>query len=314
MIIENQVKFITIDNDEEGQRIDNFLLMRLKGVPKSKIYHIIRKGEVRVNKSRIKPEYKIKKDDLIRIPPIYLFKKEQNVISTKFHKKYLLTEYILYEDEHLLVLNKPSGISVHGGTGINFSVIEVLRSLRPEIYFLELVHRLDRETSGVLLIAKKRSALRILHQQLRLKQIQKQYIALVRGHWPEHIKIIKAPLLRNTLQSGERIVKVSNNGKFSETHFKIEKYFSNSTLLKINPITGRTHQIRVHTQYVKHPIACDNRYGDINFNQQLAITGLKRLFLHANSLMFFHPVNMKKLTFYATLDQKLKNYLTLLNK
>ncbi|MGP1946714.1 MAG: 23S rRNA pseudouridine(955/2504/2580) synthase RluC, partial [Arsenophonus sp. ER-LPS3-MAG3] len=289
-------------------------LMRLKGVPKSKIYHIIRKGEVRVNKSRIKPEYKIKKDDLIRIPPIYLFKKEQNVISTKFHKKYLLTEYILYEDEHLLVLNKPSGISVHGGTGINFSVIEVLRSLRPEIYFLELVHRLDRETSGVLLIAKKRSALRILHQQLRLKQIQKQYIALVRGHWPEHIKIIKAPLLRNTLQSGERIVKVSNNGKFSETHFKIEKYFSNSTLLKINPITGRTHQIRVHTQYVKHPIACDNRYGDINFNQQLAITGLKRLFLHANSLMFFHPVNMKKLTFYATLDQKLKNYLTLLNK
>ncbi|MGP1930074.1 MAG: RluA family pseudouridine synthase, partial [Arsenophonus sp. ET-DL12-MAG3] len=183
-----------------------------------------------------------------------------------------------------------------------------------EIYFLELVHRLDRETSGVLLIAKKRSALRILHQQLRLKQIQKQYIALVRGHWPEHIKIIKAPLLRNTLQSGERIVKVSNNGKFSETHFKIEKYFSNSTLLKINPITGRTHQIRVHTQYVKHPIACDNRYGDINFNQQLAITGLKRLFLHASSLMFFHPVNMKKLTFYATLDQKLKNYLTLLNK
>ncbi|XZQ55922.1 MAG: 23S rRNA pseudouridine(955/2504/2580) synthase RluC [Arsenophonus sp.] len=314
MMIKNQVKFITIDNNEEGQRIDNFLLMRLKGVPKSKIYHIIRKGEVRVNKSRIKPEYKIKKDDLIRIPPIYLFKKEQNVISTKFYKKYILTEYIIYEDEHLLVLNKPSGISVHGGTGINFSVIEVLRSLRPEIYFLELVHRLDRETSGVLLIAKKRSALRILHQQLRLKQMQKQYIALVRGHWPEHIKIIKAPLLRNTLQSGERIVKVSNNGKFSETHFKIEKYFSNSTLIKINPITGRTHQIRVHTQYVKHPIACDNRYGDINFNQQLAITGLKRLFLHASSLMFFHPVNMKKLTFYATLDQKLKNYLTLLNK
>ncbi|XZQ56591.1 MAG: 23S rRNA pseudouridine(955/2504/2580) synthase RluC [Arsenophonus sp.] len=314
MMIKNQVKFITIDNNEEGQRIDNFLLMRLKGVPKSKIYHIIRKGEVRVNKSRIKPEYKIKKDDLIRIPPIYLFKKEQNVISTKFYKKYILTEYIIYEDEHLLVLNKPSGISVHGGTGINFSVIEVLRSLRPEIYFLELVHRLDRETSGVLLIAKKRSALRILHQQLRLKQMQKQYIALVRGHWPEHIKIIKAPLLRNTLQSGERIVKVSNNGKFSETHFKIEKYFSNSTLIKINPITGRTHQIRVHTQYVKHPIACDNRYGDINFNQQLAIIGLKRLFLHASSLMFFHPVNMKKLTFYATLDQKLKNYLTLLNK
>ncbi|MGP1958116.1 MAG: 23S rRNA pseudouridine(955/2504/2580) synthase RluC [Arsenophonus sp.] len=313
-MIKNQVKFITIDNNEEGQRIDNFLLMRLKGVPKSKIYHIIRKGEVRVNKSRIKPEYKIKKDDLIRIPPIYLFKKEQNVISTKFYKKYILTEYIIYEDEHLLVLNKPSGISVHGGTGINFSVIEVLRSLRPEIYFLELVHRLDRETSGVLLIAKKRSALRILHQQLRLKQMQKQYIALVRGHWPEHIKIIKAPLLRNTLQSGERIVKVSNNGKFSETHFKIEKYFSNSTLIKINPITGRTHQIRVHTQYVKHPIACDNRYGDINFNQQLAIIGLKRLFLHASSLMFFHPVNMKKLTFYATLDQKLKNYLTLLNK
>ncbi|WGL97311.1 23S rRNA pseudouridine(955/2504/2580) synthase RluC [Arsenophonus sp. aPb] len=314
MKIQNQVQFVTIDNDEAGQRIDNFLLTRLKGVPKSMIYRIIRKGEVRINSGRIKPEYKIQAGDLIRIPPVRQAEKQQNVISAKLDKVAALTDCILHEDEYLLVLNKPSGMAVHGGSGVNFGVIEALRVLRPEARFLELVHRLDRETSGVLLIAKKRSALRVLHQQLRLKQMQKQYLALVKGQWPSHIKVIQAPLLKNILQSGERIVKVDADGKYSETHFKIEERFYNATLVKASPITGRTHQIRVHAQYAKHPIACDNRYGDLDFDKQLTITGLKRLFLHASSLMLIHPSSGEKLTFNAPLDQQLKNCLAILRK
>lgn len=314
MKIQNQVQFVTINNDEAGQRIDNFLLTRLKGVPKSMIYRIIRKGEVRINSGRVKPEYKIQAGDLIRIPPVRQAEKQQNVISAKLDKVAALTDCIIYEDEHLLVLNKPSGMAVHGGSGVNFGVIEALRVLRPEARFLELVHRLDRETSGVLSIAKKRSALRALHQQLRLKQMQKQYLALVKGQWPSHIKVIQAPLLKNILQSGERIVKVGADGKYSETHFKIEERFSNATLVKASPITGRTHQIRVHAQYAKHPIACDNRYGDLDFDQQLIITGLKRLFLHASSLMFIHSASGEKLTFNAPLDQQLKSCLAILRK
>ena len=314
MKIQNQVQFVTIDNDEAGQRIDNFLLTRLKGVPKSMIYRIIRKGEVRINSGRIKPEYKIQAGDLIRIPPVRQAEKQQNVISAKLDKVAALSNCILYEDDHLLVLNKPSGMAVHGGSGVNFGVIEALRVLRPEARFLELVHRLDRETSGVLLIAKKRSALRVLHQQLRLKQMQKQYLALVKGQWPSHIKVIQAPLLKNILQSGERIVKVGTDGKYSETHFKIEERFSNATLVKASPITGRTHQIRVHAQYAKHPIACDNRYGDLDFDHQLTITGLKRLFLHASSLILIHPSSEERLTFNAPLDQQLKSCLAILRK
>ena len=314
MKIKNQVQFVTIDNDQAGQRIDNFLLTRLKGVPKSLIYRIIRKGKVRINSARIKPEYKIHAGDLVRIPPVRLEEKQQNIISAKLDKVALLADCILYEDEHLLVLNKPSGMAVHGGSGVNFGVIEALRVLRYEVRFLELVHRLDRDTSGVLLLAKKRSALRALHQQLRLKQMQKEYIALVKGQWPSHIKVIQAPLLKNILQSGERIVKVASDGKCAETHFKIEERFSAATLVKASPITGRTHQIRAHTQYVKHPIACDNRYGDHQFDQQLGFTGLKRLFLHASSLMFIHPNTAEKLTFRASLDEQLTACLKILRK
>ncbi|HGJ5877258.1 MAG TPA: 23S rRNA pseudouridine(955/2504/2580) synthase RluC [Arsenophonus sp.] len=314
MKIKNQVQFVTIDNDQAGQRIDNFLLTRLKGVPKSLIYRIIRKGEVRINSARIKPEYKIHAGDLVRIPPIRLEEKQQNIISAKLDKVALLADCILYEDEHLLVLNKPSGMAVHGGSGVKFGVIEALRVLRSEVRFLKLVHRLDRDTSGVLLLSKKRSALRALHQQLRLKQMQKEYLALVKGQWPSHIKVIQAPLLKNILQSGERIVEVANDGKCAETHFKIEERFSAATLVKASPITGRTHQLRVHTQYVKHPIACDNRYGDHQFDQQLGFTGLKRLFLHASSLMFIHPDTTEKLTFRAPLDEQLTVCLKILRK
>ncbi|HGN2974719.1 TPA: 23S rRNA pseudouridine(955/2504/2580) synthase RluC [Proteus mirabilis] len=308
----NQVQFVTIDGDEAGQRIDNFLLARLKGVPKSMIYRIIRKGEVRVNKGRIKPEYKLAAGDSIRIPPVRVAEKEEHAVSPKLEKVSALAECILYEDEHVMLINKPSGTAVHGGSGLSFGVIEGLRALRPEARFLELVHRLDRDTSGVLLIAKKRSALRSLHEQLRLKQMQKDYLALVRGQWQSHTKVVQAPLLKNILQSGERVVKVSSEGKLSETRFKVEERFEFATLVKASPVTGRTHQIRVHTLHAGHPIAFDDRYGDRDFDTQLASTKLNRLFLHASSLTFIHPSTREKMRIEAPMDKTLRYCLQVL--
>lgn len=308
----NQVQFVTIDGDEAGQRIDNFLLARLKGVPKSMIYRIIRKGEVRVNKGRIKPEYKLNAGDSIRIPPVRVSEKEEVAVSPKLDKVAALSNCILYEDDHLMLINKPSGTAVHGGSGLSFGVIEGLRALRPEVRFLELVHRLDRDTSGVLLIAKKRSALRALHEQLRLKQMQKDYLALVRGQWQSHTKVVQAPLLKNILQSGERVVKVSNEGKPSETRFKVEERFEFATLVKASPVTGRTHQIRVHTLHAGHPIAFDDRYGDRDFDSQLVGTKLNRLFLHASSLTFTHPSTGEQMRIEAPMDNQLRHCLQVL--
>ncbi|HDL1149743.1 TPA: 23S rRNA pseudouridine(955/2504/2580) synthase RluC, partial [Mannheimia haemolytica] len=282
-VISAGVQFFTISEDEAGQRLDNFLLAKLKGVPKSLIYRIVRKGEVRVNKGRNKPEYKLQPDDLVRVPPVRVAEKNEAPISTKLNKVAELESQILYEDESMLVINKPSGIAVHGGSGLSFGVIEALRALRPQARFLELVHRIDRDTSGILLVAKKRSALRSLHEQLREKVVQKDYLALVRGQWQAHTKVIKAPLLKNELASGERIVRVSEEGKPSETRFSIEERYANATLVKASPITGRTHQIRVHTQYAGHPIALDDKYGDAEFDSKMKEVGLQRLFLHAHA-------------------------------
>lgn len=312
MKTQNQVQFIDISDDEAGQRIDNFLLAKLKGVPKSMIYRIIRKGEVRVNKGRIKPEYKLIAGDQVRVPPVRVAEREEAPVSAKLDKVSALADCILYEDDAILVINKPSGTAVHGGSGLSFGVIEGLRALRPEARFLELVHRLDRDTSGILLVAKKRSALRALHEQLRLKQMQKDYLALVRGHWQSHTKVIQAPLLKNILQSGERVVRVSPEGKPSETRFKVEERFDNATLVKASPVTGRTHQIRVHTLHAGHPIAFDNRYGDKQFDSQLADTGLKRLFLHANALKFTHPKTGEEMRLQAPLDKELNQCLKVL--
>lgn len=311
-VINQAVKMLTISEDEAGQRIDNYLLAKLKGVPKSLIYRIVRKGEVRVNKGRIKPEYKLQANDVVRVPPIRVSEKEQAPISTKLNKVSQLENQILFEDESLLILNKPSGIAVHGGSGLSFGVIEALRTLRPEARFLELVHRLDRDTSGILLVAKKRSALRNLHEQLREKTVQKDYLALVRGQWQSHCKVIKAPLLKNELSSGERIVRVSEQGKPSETRFSIEERYNNATLVKASPVTGRTHQIRVHTQYAGHPIALDDKYGDKQFDQQMSQLGLTRLFLHAFSIRFTHPKTGETLQINAPLDQDMKGILTIL--
>ncbi|AGI31600.2 TPA: 23S rRNA pseudouridine(955/2504/2580) synthase RluC [Mannheimia haemolytica] len=308
-VISAGVQFFTISEDEAGQRLDNFLLAKLKGVPKSLIYRIVRKGEVRVNKGRNKPEYKLQPDDLVRVPPVRVAEKNEAPISTKLNKVAELESQILYEDESMLVINKPSGIAVHGGSGLSFGVIEALRALRPQARFLELVHRIDRDTSGILLVAKKRSALRSLHEQLREKVVQKDYLALVRGQWQAHTKVIKAPLLKNELASGERIVRVSEEGKPSETRFSIEERYANATLVKASPITGRTHQIRVHTQYAGHPIALDDKYGDAEFDSKMKEVGLQRLFLHAHAIRFEHPKTGEEMVITAPLDKTLKGVL-----
>lgn len=308
-IISASVQLLTISDDEAGQRLDNFLLAKLKGVPKSLIYRIVRKGEVRVNKGRTKPEYKLQADDVVRIPPVRVAEKNDAPISNKLQKVAELEQHILFEDDVLLVLNKPSGTAVHGGSGLSFGVIEALRALRPQARFLELVHRIDRDTSGILLVAKKRSALRALHEQLRDKTVQKDYLALVRGQWQSHVKQIQAPLLKNELASGERIVKVHSDGKPSETRFRIEERYEAATLVKASPITGRTHQIRVHTQYAGHPIACDDKYGDVEFDQKMRALGLNRLFLHAYAIRFIHPKSGEEMVITAPLDKQMKSVL-----
>ena len=296
-----KVQFVTIDPDLEGQRIDNYLRTFLKGVPKSLIYRILRKGEVRVNKKRVKPEYKLQPNDELRIPPVRVSEPTE-LPSTKLNKVSTLENHILYEDDCLIVLNKPSGTAVHGGSGLSFGVIEALRALRPQQKFLELVHRLDRDTSGCLLIAKKRSALKNLHEQLRDRKVDKRYHALVDGEWPATRFKVKAPLLKNTLKSGERIVLVNEEGKPSETRYRILESFNQATLVEASPITGRTHQIRVHCLHAGHPIAADNRYGDKDFDQRTHKLGLKRLFLHAHSIAFIHPVTDERVSYKAPLE------------
>ncbi|ASG00257.1 23S rRNA pseudouridine(955/2504/2580) synthase RluC [Vibrio anguillarum] len=306
--IRTQVQLIDIDEDMAGQRIDNFLRNQLKNVPKSMVYRILRKGEVRVNKKRIKAEYKLSAGDVVRIPPVTLEQSDQesNTPNTKLSKVAELEHCIIFEDEHLLILNKPSGTAVHGGSGLKFGAIEALRALRPEARFLELVHRIDRDTSGILLVAKKRSALRHLQAQFREKTIQKYYFALVMGQWKSGCKVVNAPLLKNEVNS---IVRVNPNGKASETRFKILEQFAQATLVQASPITGRTHQIRVHTQYTGHPIAWDDRYGDRRFDAYTAQFGIDRLFLHAANIRFIHPSTEALMDINAPLDTQLEQAL-----
>lgn len=310
-----QVEYVTIDEDHFEQRIDNFLLTKLKGVPKSMIYRIVRKGEVRVNKKRIKPEYKLQIGDIVRVPPVRIAEKDYRTApSANLSRVSQLEARIIHEDTHLIVLNKPAGIAVHGGSGVDYGVIEGLRSLRPQQKFLELVHRLDKDTSGVLLVAKKRSALKHLHEQLRSKTMQKDYLALVRGDWQASDKVVKAPLLKITLKSGERMVRVNKEGKESETRYKIMQRYQGCTLVKASPVTGRTHQIRVHCQYTGHAIACDDKYSEQQFDDSMRALGLDRLFLHAAELKFTHPENNEIMQVKAPLDDVLLNTLDKLKR
>ncbi|WP_344954557.1 23S rRNA pseudouridine(955/2504/2580) synthase RluC [Zobellella aerophila] len=304
------VRLLTIEAEHEGQRIDNFLRTQLKGVPKSLIYRILRKGEVRVNKKRIKPEYKLLTGDQVRVPPVRVAERDNELPSARLGKVQALDTAIIYEDDALIVLNKPSGTAVHGGSGLSFGVIEGLRALRPEARFLELVHRLDRDTSGILLVAKKRSMLRSLHEQLREKTMDKHYLALVRGQWQAHQKGVNAPLKKNELASGERVVRVDKDGKPSETRFRIVQKFQEATLVEASPVTGRTHQIRVHALHAGHPIAGDDKYGDRQFDEKMRGLGLQRLFLHACRIRFFHPGLEQTMVLEAPLEPALKTLLT----
>lgn len=303
-ILSPKVQFVEIDDDRAGQRIDNFLLGQLKGVPKSLIYRILRKGEVRVNKGRIKAEYKLKAGDMVRIPPIRL-PDSKELPNASDQLKDLLADSILFENKGLIILNKPSGLAVHGGSGINLGLIEVLRQMRPDERHLELVHRLDRDTSGCIMIAKKRSMLRYLHQQLRDGHVQKYYHALVEGRWPNRCREVSAPLKKNELSSGERIVKVDPEGKQSLTHFKVLRRYVGSTLVEAKPITGRTHQIRVHAQYQGHGLVGDPKYGNDDFNKVMKAKGFNRLFLHAAALSLLLPDETKKIRVEAPLDERL---------
>ncbi|MCG8669901.1 MAG: 23S rRNA pseudouridine(955/2504/2580) synthase RluC [Pseudomonadales bacterium] len=278
------VRFLEVAEDSEGQRIDNYLLKQLKGVPKSAIYRVLRKGEVRVNKKRIKPDYRLQLGDLVRIPPIRVQPKAE-VPPVGDRLKKLIEDAILYEDDALIVVNKPSGVAVHGGSGVSFGVIEILREMRPQAKFLELVHRLDKDTSGCLMVAKKRSMLKELHHRLRDEGgIEKRYVALVCGRWKGKQHRVEAPLEKFNLASGERMVRVSREGKPSLTIFKWLEHFEDATLVEAYPITGRTHQIRVHAQHAGHSLAGDPKYTSKEANAKFKDAGLSRLFLHAKSI------------------------------
>ena len=296
------VRFITIDSDQAHQRIDNFLFTQLKGVPKSRIYRMLRKGEVRVNQGRIAASYKLQAEDVIRIPPVRI---AQPGIPSSAPGGAWLENRILYEDEAIVLLNKPASMAVHGGSGIAHGVIEALRHRRPETAFLELAHRLDKGVSGCLLIAKKRSVLRHLHSSFRNDQVDKRYLALVLGNFPKTPQSVAVPLLKFVKQGGERMVKVAPDGKAARTEFRCLSSNRALSFIEAKPLTGRTHQIRVHAAYLGHPIAGDERYGVAAENAVLRRTGLKRIFLHAVSLSFIHPQSEERLTVEAPLDQEL---------
>ena len=304
----DKVSLLSIDSEHSGQRLDNFLIKHLKGVPKSRLYRLIRKGEIRINKRRVRASCRVCYGDVLRIAPIRVSGNHPKRLAD-LNRRPNLNNQIVYEDDAIIVLNKPSGVAVHGGSGVSLGVIESFREMRPEQKYIELVHRLDRDTSGCLLLAKKRSALIKMQYQLMERGVTKSYLALVKGSWPITKKIISAPLLKNKLVSGQRIVRVDSRGKESITHFSVIKQFKNCTLLKVELVTGRTHQIRVHCQHAGYPIAGDLKYGEKSFNTEMRALGLKRLFLHADKIKLRHPITGILLEQIAKTPQILKKTL-----
>lgn len=298
------VKHVRITVAHAGQRIDNFLIRELKGVPKTHVYRILRSGEVRVNGGRVKAETKLVEGDEIRIPPV-------RVAETPKHLQ-LTSDFpheIIFEDDHLIAINKPSGVAVHGGSGISFGVIEQLRMARPKAALLELVHRLDRETSGVLFIAKTRAALVGMHDTLREKSGDKRYLAAVKGEWVNDRQHVKAPLAKFTQADGERRVKVDKEeGHFAHTIFNLIERRPMVSLVEAELMTGRTHQIRVHCAHLGFPIAGDPKYGDLAWNKTLKSEGLTRMFLHAKSFEFEHPISGEVLKVEAPLSKELATF------
>ena len=304
-----QVQWLEITEANSEQRLDNFLISYLKGVPKTRIYRMVRKGEVRVNKGRADVSYKLALGDIVRIPPVRVAEKPADIIVQP-SLRFSLENQIIYEDDGFIVLNKPAGFAVHGGSGVNSGIIEALRQIRPQHKFLELVHRLDKETSGCLLIAKKRSVLKALHELFRGDGVRKTYLALLSGQFKHKKQLVDVPLLKNIQQGGERMVVVSQAGKSAETVFTRLKQFQEATLVHAAPKTGRTHQIRVHAAWLGHPIIADDRYGEDAVNKAFKKRGYKRLFLHAEQLQFAHPVTGAPLSFTAPLPDDLETLLS----
>jgi pseudouridine synthase, rluA family len=320
-ISKDSVSLITVAEHEAGQRLDNYLIKILKGVPKSHIHRIIRAGEVRLNKKRCKPDSRIQTGDLLRIPPVRTAEKQRS--SENRAQAVPAREFtIIYEDDALLVIDKPAGTAVHGGSGVSFGVIEQIRRARPEARYLELVHRLDKDTSGLLMIAKKRSALVKLHEAIRNDHPKKIYLALGVGKLPNDSFHVKLPLFKYTGAQGEKMVRVSEDGQSAHTIFRVLNRFSDGllhqvglshlTLVEATLKTGRTHQIRVHLQSQQCPIAGDERYGDYQANKRLQKLGLKRMFLHAAELHLDHPLTGEKLILKAPLPQELAQFVLML--
>ena len=320
-ISKDSVSLITVAEHEAGQRLDNYLIKILKGVPKSHIHRIIRAGEVRLNKKRCKPDSRIQTGDLLRIPPVRTAEKQRS--SENRAQAVPAREFtIIYEDDALLVIDKPAGTAVHGGSGVSFGVIEQIRRARPEARYLELVHRLDKDTSGLLMIAKKRSALVKLHEAIRNDHPKKIYLALGVGKLPNDSFHVKLPLFKYTGAQGEKMVRVSEDGQSAHTIFRVLNRFSDDllhqvglshlTLVEATLKTGRTHQIRVHLQSQQCPIAGDERYGDYQANKRLQKLGLKRMFLHAAELHLDHPLTGEKLVLKADLPQELQQFTVML--
>ena len=292
-----------IGEEAEGQRIDNYLLRVCKGVPKSHVYRILRSGEVRVNSRRIGPEYRLQSGDEVRIPPLQMGIERKPAVPVG-------REYrIVHEDDGLLVVDKPAGMAVHGGSGVSFGVIEQLRRQRPQARFLELAHRLDRETSGLLLIAKKRSALTALHEMFRAGRIKKRYLALVKGRWREPLRHIKLALLKYLTEEGERRVSVSQEGKAAHSIVSLVARWDNFSLVEVELETGRTHQIRVHLAHLGFPLCGDDKYGDFTLNKALQKQGLGRMFLHAAQLALDHPTTGERLELAAVLPEDLLTFM-----
>jgi 23S rRNA pseudouridine955/2504/2580 synthase len=306
------VTFLEVGEDGAGQRIDNYLMKHLKGVPKSHVYRILRSGEVRVNKGRAAADRRLELGDRVRVPPMRVAEKTDDapVPARDFA--------LVYEDDALIVIDKPAGVAVHGGSGVSYGVIEQIRRARPTARFLELAHRLDRETSGLLAIGKKRSALTRLHDQFRDGVIDKRYLALVRGRWRDQLRNVKLPLLKYLTAEGERRVRVSPEGKESHSIMRLQRRWATPwgefSLLEVELRTGRTHQIRVHLAHLGFPIVGDEKYGDFALNRDLQKHGLKRMFLHAASMRLPHPLSGEPLALSAPLPAELAKFIERIEK
>jgi 23S rRNA pseudouridine955/2504/2580 synthase len=293
---------VEVDANSDGQRVDNFLMRVCKGVPRSHIYRVLRTGEVRVNSRRVAATYRLQPGDRVRIPPI-------RIDASPTRRAPPGEPPVVFEDDSLLIVDKPSGIAVHGGSGISFGVIERLRSARPDARFLELAHRLDRETSGLLMLAKRRAALVALHAALREGRVRKRYLVLVKGNWRDDKRSVELPLKKSLTSSGERRVSVHGAGQEAVTVFRRMRKLPGHTLLEAELMTGRTHQIRVHLAHLGFPILGDDKYGDFELNRALAKQGLKRMFLHAAKLELEHPATAERLRFSSPLPPELDAFL-----